>query len=195
MTLVEGDLLATPQRLADVRQVAFDETDFAAVEALRGASALFRRLTSQQISLVEGDVQELFGSWSCDLWLPQRPVLALNSLEVRCIGESTFTTYTDQSVTRRGHVTRWGYPGGFWFGPGAVIRVDYDHGYEVIPEDVSRVVATMAARLYGTANSGAMRSETIGSYTYERATTADGAVIGLTSAELAVIEAYRPKDA
>lgn len=195
MTLVNPDtefrLLADPQRLADVRKVAFDENDFHAVEVLRQASAYFRRATSQEITLHEEDTQELIGAWGTDIWLPQRPVLNVTAVAVRACATDEFVDRTAFRFHRRGLLSDV-YP---WEGPGAVVRVTYDHGYEIVPEDVQAAVLSMAARRYGSVSSGVVTSVTLGSFSESYATDASGSPIGLTDFEAQVIEAYKPKDA
>lgn len=190
MTLVDADLLATPQALADYRDVAFDENDFHAVTILKTVSAFVRRKTSQTISLVETDTQELRGTWDQDLWLPQRPVLDVVSLTERYCGSTEFVAYTEFEWNRRGNLWR----AGGWGGPGHTVRVTYDHGYDVIPPDIVGIVLSIAARRYGASSNDLLASETIGSYSYTNATAADGTPIGLTAEESDVIEAYKPKD-
>lgn len=203
-------LLATPQMLADHRGVAFDETDFHAVQLLAEASALIRNYTRQTITQVLGDEIVLDGDYSTTLVLPELPVTDVTKLET-LESDATWTEVdtTSYSFSRAGVVTytdgwpSWPYYSRF---PSGVqnIRVTYDHGYETIPDDIRHACVQIAARLYlsttvtvsGTAGAVTQQSETIGGYSYDTrydtasATTTVG-VSGLTPQEQISLDRYR----
>ena len=150
------------------------------------ASALFRSRTGQQITLVEDDEQELRGNWTRRLWLPQRPVVALEKITLRRRWEIVFTVVSAQLVSsRRGLVTGlWD-----WGGPEATAKATYSHGYAEVPDDVAAVVTAWAARSYRSNQLVGVASMSMGpaSVTYDANAVMN---VGLTDDEAKVVKKY-----
>ncbi len=187
MELTTLPLLADLADVAARTGVAYDADNDRALAMLAEASAFFRSYTGQQITLVEDDTQELFGTWDDVLQLPQLPVSELSDLSLRYRGETSLTVYDDWTFTRRGRVRRVGG----WGGPDAIVSVTYTHGFETVPDDVRRCVASIAHRIM--ANPNDVIGEQIGSYqvTYAQQALTDRNPIGLTVRDQVVMDKYR----
>lgn len=151
--------LATP---ADVEAVMGSQPETPRIDTiLEFASAVVAVEARQRIAKESGDVIVLAGSWGRELELPQRPVIAVN--EVVLIDE-----LTDAEVVVLESAYGWRSSGSLlllepippvvnapavwgdapsWYGPATSVRVNYDHGYAVIPPIVRFVTSMYAARL------------------------------------------------
>jgi hypothetical protein len=185
-----SDLLATPRQYQWLHGQDEDPTALSVVRALEDASALFRSLASQTISLVENDAVELEGNRSTRLWLPERPVLAVTSVSIETDFSTTSQGVTAYRITRRGLLKLRSGP--WWGGLDSTIRVTYSHGYAEIPDDVVAVVCSMAARQL--ANPTGATSQTLGPRSIAYASVGgDGSTIGLTAEEQRIVRKYRPR--
>ena len=185
-----SELLLSLEEFAERRGVEYDPTDVKALRALEDASGIIRRRAGQHITQVTGDTQELFGNWTERLWLPQRPVEAVTSIEFRDRYETVWTALVaeaDYTWTRDGLVLR----SCDWGGPSARARVVYDHGLEDVPSELMGVVSSVAARRMRDP-SGNLQSETILGYAYQTSSDSSGAPVGITTEEAAIIDAFKP---
>lgn len=71
--------------------------------------------------------------------------------------------------------------------------VDYEHGLDVIPDDVVAVVASMVVRTVTAPSMGGVVSENVGEYGYRLSDTAAQGSLALTKAEEDMLLSYRPK--
>lgn len=190
----EAAQFAGVAELADVLRTDIDPEDTQAIQALTNATAVIRAYTRQHISLVEGDEQELYGTYSRRLWLPQRPVLDVSEVSVLYPYSTVGTDVTGYQWTRRGALTGpWD-----WCGPDSVVSVTYDHGYETIPEDIRQACLKLAASEYmsNAAVTVGVESETktIGSFTHSVTYGSDSDTTQLTPLPgdvMALLEDYR----
>jgi hypothetical protein len=131
----------------------------AATLALDIATSRIRSETDQYLSLVEDDEITLRGS-SGKVYLPQNPVISVESVTTRWIGESESLTqvvdvdfvrwgnelsWSSGGYVRAGASPRWGYLGHYW---PEYVTVVYTHGYAVIPDDVKGCCLMLAAEHY-----------------------------------------------
>lgn len=186
---------ASVTELAERQGLDLDPEDQSAAARLADATAFIRSVTGQHISAVAGDEQELAGTWSSSLWLPQRPVTNVSAVEIRRQNETVFTTVGVGSITwtRLGRLV---YPGSWWGSENGVVKVTYDHGYDQIPEEIVAVTCSIAARAIANPAGQILlsRSKTIGGGTLaetygEGAAEAAGGV-GLTGFEQTVLKRY-----
>jgi hypothetical protein len=113
------------------------------------------------------------------LRLPQRPVTAVNTITNVDGDEVGFTWHGGDSLTLDS------VPTVGW------VDVDYDHGYEDVPDDIIGVVCNIAGRAFGTpADEGGYQSETIGTYSYTVGATAAAGAAGLLNDERAILDRY-----
>lgn len=186
------DLLATVSDLADTLGKALDPEDRKALQHLQSVSGAIRRRSTQWITFVEEDEQELVGNWTRRLWLPQRPVVDVCSLEWRPRWDTEWLPLvidSDVRWTRDGMLLRTTCSD--WGGPEARIRAVYDHGLLMVPPELVGVACSMTARKMRDP-SGAMASENLLSYAYQAAVDGSGAPIGITTEEAAIIDAFKP---
>ena len=123
--------------------------------ALALATGIIRAETGQTLSLVENDTVQLRGGAYVKLALPERPVVAVDSVTGDTIASGEW-------VWQGGNLTRfYGWPD--------VVTVTYSHGYAVIPDDVKAITLAVASRILAANDpSGANVSrEQIGSYSVE----------------------------
>lgn len=185
------DTFANVAQLAARLGRTIAEDDARALQILADASAAIRNEARQTINLVEGDVQKLRGSWSQDLWLPERPVADVttitlsNTLDL----DSEPLAATGYDWDRLGLLRR---TSGHWGGSGATVTVTYDHGYDPIPDDLVALCIQIASRLY--TNPDGTAQETIGSYSYS-AGDAGRSGIALHPDERKVCWRYRQRTA
>jgi hypothetical protein len=166
---------------------------------LDDASALIRAYTGQDFALAEDDEAVLRGPGGL-VRLPQRPVTAVSS--VVAIGGDGAPDITiidwvfdgiDQIRVGAGTFVInlpevwWdddGYPGTY--------RVTYSHGYATVPGDVVAVVCGMVLRtLTAPTMAGGVRSETIGSYSYQLDSAGLGLAVSLSQEDRKVLARYR----
>lgn len=156
------------------------------------ASAVIRQEAGQTITLVEDDQVDLLGNWSRDLWLPERPVIAVGSVAI--IGgnidadwnlnsniEPVSYTWNRQGLLRR-------YAGATWGGDGATVRLTYSHGHETIPDLIRGLCLQVAQRLFEDPAAAGIKQETIGSYSYKTDSAAGAA---LSDDERRLLRDYR----
>jgi len=192
--------LASIADLAALLGTTIAPNDPAASLALAAASDAIRRLSGQTISYVQGDVYTPAGDvmngsrrprytlagantaqgFDLAVPLPQRPVLAVSAVNGLVPGVSFRLSGSDLLLASFGY---WSVP----------LTITYDHGYQVIPDDLRGATATAAARLLD--NPQELASESIGGYskTYSgRITRGTAAPYGpLSAAEAVVARAYR----
>lgn len=189
-------ILVTVQQFAQSRGVTYSPSDVLVLRALEDASAMFRSLAHQTITVVEDDVVELQGNWSRRLYLPERPVLAVSALTIETETSPEPSDWAVQEFTAPQY--RWNRRGllklqyGCYFGgTDATVRATYSHG-QAVPDDVIGVVCSIAARIV--ANPSRVVSERMGEHdvTWAKTDAAGGSAIGLTSEEQRVVEKYQP---
>lgn len=154
----------------------------------------------QFIEEVADDAIELRGVWAPELWLPQFPVTAIESITV----DGNLIPATNYRFSRDGKVT-W-YPGynpgpaldgpdwatgTHWGGPDVLIAVTYTHGYEEIPPSVKGICLELVKRAIRTPDAGAVIQETVASYSvsYSREAAAT-----LTKGERRRLRSYKRKN-
>lgn len=117
------------------------------------SSAVRAAANDQQIAQVEGDVQEIRGTWDDVLQLPQRPVTAVTAVTLlHGDGTSTDLTDDDWELLPGGRLKRTmgayfdGERGLPWAGPDGAVRVTYTHGWDPVPGWIVAIVVGYAAR-------------------------------------------------
>jgi hypothetical protein len=162
---------------------------------LTDASAVVRAYTGQYFERLAG--VERLRARAETIHLPQRPVhdvtavvdIAGNDRPFRWNGADT--VYSNSPFTY----------GGWWgncdqasrpeFGR-PLLDVTYDHGYDIIPDDVVAVVCNMAARALGVdPTQAAVTSQTITNYSESFGPVGAAGPIGLFDAEKLVLDRYR----
>jgi hypothetical protein len=154
---------ASSEDLADRLGVEFTAAEHRRAKRLLAlATKLIQSETGQTVFLVEDDVFTTRGTVSNRIALPQRPVVAIDSVTVDGTALDAAGYYVSGSeLVRQG----WGGSG---FGsplfgyPTQELVVTYSHGFDPdeIPGDVSVVCLEMVARVW--VNPGAVVSQTIG---------------------------------
>lgn len=166
---------------------------------LADASALVRSYTGQDFTVTVDDEVVLRGQNGL-ITLPQRPVTGVSSvvavggdglpdvplvdwiwdgLDTVRVGEGSFVInlpaiWWDDD----------GYPGTY--------RVTYSHGYGQVPADVVAVVCGMVLRtLTAPTMAGGVRSETIGSYSYQLDAAGTGLSVTLSQDDRKTLARYR----
>lgn len=176
--------LATVADLNAVLGSSYDEVDERIVRLIELASAMVQNEAGQTLELVEGDVVTLFTEEDA-FYLPERPVVALNSVEVTPLNSTLpySLSVADLRVQPWGAVSsptrpwRWG----------STVEVDYDHGYAVIPDDLVTLTCVIAGRMVS--NPTREASESIMQYSY---THADGGAVFPEVERRAIRAKYRP---
>lgn len=133
--------------VADVELVLLrpitDADEIAAVDfALLVVSAAVRNYTKQLIDPAEGDVKTFVQVWGRILFLPELPVIEICSIVedgTLLVAETDYVLGDFGMVYRRG---RW------WCRGLNKIVVEYDHGWDPIPDDIRGVTARAASRLF-----------------------------------------------
>lgn len=162
--------------LAAVLGRPVSDTDLITAIALDAGSQAIRSFLDQTINRGRSE-EKVDGHGTKKIRMHERPVRQVFSVTLD--GEVVDPALYDVRGTmiRRVDEVRW--PAGY-----ANIVVDYDHGYDIYPDDDSsddflvpadmRLVALLSARrVYTTvgADEGIKQSETIGSYSYSNSTT------------------------
>jgi len=195
------DPLATVDDLATYLGVDEISNEDQAELLLDIASSTIRDETGQQLTLVDDDEITMRGSWTRELWLPQRPVTDVASITI----DGALIAGTAYKWTSEGRVT-W-YPGlggraafdgpdwqeaGHWGGDSVLVGVVYSHGYEEIPANVKGICLELSKRAIRAPGSGEIASESLGAYsvTYSR-----DAAQTLTTGEKHRLRAYKRKNA
>lgn len=183
-------LLAT---VAELRAFLDDPTldEERAEHFLRIASGEVRGYTGQLFDLVEDDEVVLNGRGTKVLLLPELPVLAVTEV---LEGYGTADATAIAGPLAGSPVYEWDEDGVLERIDGGVFRrrrrwyrITYDHGYEVIPDDVNGVVLRAAGRAFDSPEG--LRQETLGRYSYTRAGEAAG--IGLYGPDRDELDPYR----
>lgn len=73
------------------------------------------------------------------------------------------------------------------------VWVEWQHGFEVVPEDVRWAVAQMAARAISSPAPAGVSGETIGAYSYRTGATSASGGLGMTDDEREIAHRYRPR--
>ncbi len=165
VVFAETTTFASVSELADVLRVDIDPEDAAANQALRDATNFIRAYTGQTLTLVEDDEVELDGLNRSGLLLPQVPVVGVNSVTTRdAVGTETVLDVVSYRVDRAGIL--WRMDGAAWCWGHANVLIDYDHGYETLPDDLHTACLEIAASNYvgAVSRAGNVESEQIGSY-------------------------------
>jgi hypothetical protein len=165
-----------------------------AIIAIDSACEIVRSYLDQYLNLVESDEVTLDGTGTYSLLLPQRPVVAVNSVEIADEADPEF--YLDDA----GILYR--TDGVVWTKGHGNVTVDYDHGYAFhesdvdgarrMPSDIRRVALELASRIWvsqGT-QTGQVESETIGSYSYTNAPGSSGGASALLDEERITLDHY-----
>jgi hypothetical protein len=173
-------------RLADIADLnaaldeEFGETDEKKLRLLELASGVVQREARQSFVRKDNDSQVLWlGTGSRSIWLPERPVLAVDSVSIHEPNAAPYPT----SVFRW---YPWGeirYSVGFW--PEAVTVV-YDHGYDVIPADVRMVTCGVVSRILDNVERNVQ--DAIDAFAQSH-----GSAEWLTAEDKRILSTYRPK--
>lgn len=195
--------LATAEHLAARLGRSLTEAESARADALLAdASALVRSYTGQDFGIHVDDTAILRGQG--DIRLPQRPVTEVKT--VVAIGGDGLPDITladwwwdglDQIRIGPGN---WviNLPEVWWDDDGwpGTYRVTYSHGYAETPPDVVAVICSMVLRtMTAPSMRGGVKSESIGSYSYQLETAGVGLTVSLTQPERDVLARYRRKAA
>lgn len=185
-----AELLAT---VAELRTFLDDPTldEERAEFFLQIASGEARGYTGQLFDLVEDDEVILNGRGTRILLLPELPVLAVTevlegygtvdeAVIAGPLGASPVYEWDEDGVLER-------IDGGVFRRRRRWYRVTYDHGYEVIPDDVKGVVLRAAGRAFYSPEG--VRQETLGRYSYTLA--GEQAGIGLYAPDRLELDPYR----
>ena len=169
---------------------------------IRDASAAVRRFAKQDFTLgtTTIDIRPI----GYRLKLPQRPVLAVTSLQIKLPGSqagvyttlpawywdgsdevwlvdaSTVVNLAEEVISAVRRLT-------------PVVRVTYQHGYTDVPDDVVGVVCSMVTRLITAPGLGGVISETVGEFSYRLSDAASQGPMTLTQSEKDVLREYQPK--
>lgn len=143
---------------------------------LEGTTAAIRAEANQTITRATTTAL-LMGTWSQDLVLPERPVVAVGTVKLNGIEMSTADyDWEGLQILRRGQLLgRIGVfdgnprrPGaylgavGHWGGPASTVEVTYTHGYDTAPADLKALCLQVAARVI--LNPQGLQSESLGAY-------------------------------
>lgn len=150
--------------------------------AIKLAAAYVRRRTGQQITLVTDDELVVDGTGDPLIFLPERPVVGISSVEV------------DGDVWEQGDDFDWSERrgklvalGGSWPAGWRNVAITYSHGYAELPMDIQGLVYGLARRQIDNSSGQSIRSETLGQYSVAYETL----VGGLSAAEQAIIDELR----
>lgn len=194
------DPLATPANLVALlgRELTADE-ETRAVGLLASASTRIRRYTRQDFTFVANDVQVLRGDGDT-IRLPQRPVTAVTSVVAVGAGGLPDVPLAGwwfdgiDVVYLRGCAIVINLPEWWHEYPTDVYRVTNSHGYAEIPADVVDVCAGMVLRtLTAPTQAGGVRSETLGSYSYQLEAAGVGLTVRLSDEDKEILKDYRQK--
>jgi hypothetical protein len=147
---------------------------------LNDASSLVKQEANQNFERVDNDTVSLEGGGDDIVFLPELPVLAVDSVTVS--GELLTAEQYDwweYGMLRRNN-------GVFPNDPRTVVVV-YDHGYDPVPPWLTQLVCTMAQRAVTQGAQGAVRSESfVDAYSVSYAST--GGLLGLNVNEVDLIK-------
>jgi hypothetical protein len=169
---------------------------------IRDASAAVRRFTKQDFTI--GTTTQDIRPIGYRIRLPQRPVLAVNSIQIKLPGSQAGVYTTLPAWYWDGSDEVWLIDGSSivnlaeevisalqWQTP--VVRVNYQHGYTEVPDDVVGVVCSMVTRLLTAPGLGGVISETVGEYSYRLSDAAAQGPMTLTDSEQKILREYQPK--
>ncbi|NUM48732.1 MAG: hypothetical protein HUU38_28835 [Anaerolineales bacterium] len=143
-----GPLFATVADVAAFLQIDIPSDDEAALRALGEATAAIRNYTRQYLSRVEDDTITLDAPHGRRLFLPELPVVSVETV----IEESVaLVANTDYRLDGAGLLHRLkGNVWNFWGTSEGLqnIEVTYTHGYDPIPDDIVVIATRAAARAY-----------------------------------------------
>jgi len=181
---------------------------------LTQASDVVRRYTRQTLNFVSGDTITLPGNWDNTLVLPQRPIVAVNSLLINGATPTAYSVWKvlddtlyistgayqpDFGVLLWGGNALWGpagsnsgpqATGATWQGPQAKITINYDHGFDTIPGDITNVTAGLVAMAI--ASPVGVNEERVGGYQVKYSRSETGAM-RLTESDKEVLNYYRKR--
>lgn len=175
--------------LNDINEyLRIDTDDDMAIIACDAASEIVRGYADQTFTLVEDDEVVLDGTGTPLLYLPERPIVTLDSViqrnaDLSVASAATLVSGADYILGEFGAVFL--LNGAVWTEGRQNIYVTYSHGYDTVPSDVRMVALQIAARIYDV---GQVENESTGSYS---ATYVKGGA-GLTDFESNVLYRYRP---
>lgn len=192
--------LVTVDELALYSGQTFADEDLDRIEQLLDfLSAEFRAATEQTISQVVDDVEVVEGEGSAVLLVSQLPVTDVSAVAVDLDADGdtdSLTAPEHYRWSRHGILRR--RPAGYVWSQYEDVTVTYTHGYVVVPEDVQFAINRWASNVLGVntdaSDLGAVKSESIGTYSVAYLTSADMAAAArsnLTPDVQAVIERYR----
>lgn len=167
------------------------DTEALRIDALLAdASASIRNYTRQELTAVAGDIAT-FKVRNGRVKLPQRPVtdvIAVTSLNsdpvlYQWLGDDTILTGTNT-------------PDSFawvpWTSGIPAVNVEYDHGYDLIPDDIIGVCCSIVTRALGREPVDAgITSEAIAGYSYSLGSAAAAGGFGMLQAEKDILDAYK----
>jgi len=137
-------MLATVDDLNASQGTNFGGADPVAIRLLELASALVQDEAGQDFELVTNDDVGVTTE-ERGIWLPQRPINQINNISFYRynLGDWTLDP-TSYVLAPDGWVVPVNY--GYWWRPGILFTVNYDHGYAVIPDDVIAIVCNTVGR-------------------------------------------------
>lgn len=100
------------------------------------ASDLIRSHAKQTITKTTGDVFERRGVWGNTLVLPERPVIQVTQVTAQFMSQGTVYTIDPETYyVQTDELIRYDWPLSFttgrgWLGPGWVLSITYDHGFD-----------------------------------------------------------------
>lgn len=172
---------------------------------LKDSSALIRRYCRRDFLYHEGDIRTLKADGT-EVKLPGKPVYRVNSVTA-ISGNPTIPdvpviwyvfdkintiTIVDAAASGIINLPQAWYSGGGVF-PGT-FDVNYDHGYQEVPDDVVSVCANSVLSVLSAPNmASGVVSETMGPYSYRLARSGGGVQVALNSADEAALNDYRDR--
>lgn len=168
--------LATPAQLAE--RMGTPPSDPARADAaLTDASATVRAATGQDFTRAATD--SILRARCGEVRLPQRPVLEVTAVTDTAGAEVAWWEWDQLDRLRLDP----GYP---------VVVVSYDHGYDVIPDDIVAVTCSVAARALATPPEDAgVQSRSITNYSESFGAVGAAGPAGLFNDERAVLSRYQ----
>jgi hypothetical protein len=173
---------------------------------LQLASAAIQDEAHQTLELVEDDKASLKGTYKGELYLPERPVLAVGDITIRNgsgLPTALAITATQFAWDRSGLLRRGPWlgggvetnadvPWGGWGGPYATVEVTYSHGYEIIPNGIRSLCLQIAARAMASPEGMQVQTESVDGAMSVTYGTAKATGLALTDDEMRAARRYRP---
>jgi hypothetical protein len=181
------------------------------VIALDAACEIVRGYIRQYINLVSGDMVRVDGTGTYSLVLPELPVVEVTEVAVYDTNgenEEILVVNDDYTLGNAGILWRLGK---CWRPGKRNVWVTYSHGWDLVeetygsgytdptptvPTDIRMVALQVATRAFNsgaTGGAGAMRSETIGKYSYTTAGDSNTSPTGLLTGEARILDRYRTR--